>query len=316
MRSISSRSAALTRDRSDSSLRFNRSRTDSRSFVAVRTPTSAEKRISSSSASAASSSSLLAPTSALSRAMKPPRVLARPSASVRPASCSTNLRRASSWALFGAGARRGLLARGGLGQLARFLRRLGGLARLVVQLALRVGDCALVAIDLGLRAGRRRVARQRLARGLQLLSRLGQLVVRLLLARHALGGRSHLGHHHRQWRRRDSIRLRRWRRRFASHQRSRQQCDEQRRHHQRRDDDSNLQRINADQEQHLPLSGRTKPEARGYSGNAGGAFWLTASSGSGVAPPGCPATAAACHLRLLPVSTPQWVASESHATTW
>src|SRR3989441_787861 len=99
MRSISSRSADFTFPRSESSRRLSRSRTLSSNAVAVWTPTSAEKRISSSSESAASSSSLLAPMNAFKRAMKPPRVFARPSARVRPASRSASLRRASSPAL-------------------------------------------------------------------------------------------------------------------------------------------------------------------------------------------------------------------------
>src|SRR5207237_1131554 len=78
IRSTSSRNAAFTRETSDSSRRLRRSRTESSRAVAVRTPTSAEKRISSNSASVASSSSFAAPTKALRRAMKPPRVFAAP----------------------------------------------------------------------------------------------------------------------------------------------------------------------------------------------------------------------------------------------
>src|SRR5438270_4776090 len=105
MRSTSSRSAALTSVTSDSSRRLSRSRTDSSRRVAVRTPTSAEKRISSNSARVESSSSLAAPTKAFSRAMNPLRVFARPSASVRPASASASLRRASSCAARSAASR-------------------------------------------------------------------------------------------------------------------------------------------------------------------------------------------------------------------
>jgi hypothetical protein len=53
-----------------------------------------------------------------------------------------------------------------------------------------------------------------------------------------------------------------------------------------------------------------------HSGKDGGARVLTVSSGSGCAPPGCAATAAACHFRLLPVSTPHFAAPASQATTW
>ena len=71
--------ADFTFDKFDNSFRFSRSRTLSSNAVAVRTPTSAEKRISSSSPSAASSSSRAAPRNALSRAKKPPRVRWQPS---------------------------------------------------------------------------------------------------------------------------------------------------------------------------------------------------------------------------------------------
>ena len=97
--SISSRSAAFTLEGSVSSRRASRSRTDSRRCVAVCTPTSAEKRISSSSASMESSRALLVPRSALSRATNPPRVLASPSARVRPASASASFVRCASWAV-------------------------------------------------------------------------------------------------------------------------------------------------------------------------------------------------------------------------
>src|SRR5712691_5188349 len=119
IRSTSSRSAAFTRETSDSSRRLSRSRTESSRRVAVRTPTSAEKRISSSSASVASSSSLAAPTNALIRAMKPPRVLARPSASVRPASASASFRRASSCAARSAARRASSAARASASAFAR-----------------------------------------------------------------------------------------------------------------------------------------------------------------------------------------------------
>jgi len=61
---------------------------------------------------------------------------------------------------------------------------------------------------------------------------------------------------------------------------------------------------------------KARPACGCYSGNEGGALVLTASSGSGRAWTGREATAVACHLRRLPVSTPHLAAEASQATTW
>ena len=96
MREISWRSAAFSLDGSSSSRRFTRFRAPSRSEVAVFTPMSAVKRISSISASVDSSTWREPPKIPWSRAMKPPRVFSRPAASVRPASASARRRFSSS----------------------------------------------------------------------------------------------------------------------------------------------------------------------------------------------------------------------------
>jgi hypothetical protein len=168
--------------------------------------------------------------------MKPLRVLARPSARVRPVSCSTSF--------LCAGARLRLFPGSCLRQLARFFGGLGGLARLVFGLAAQVGDLALVAGQFRPGRCRRRVSRQRRARGLQRFLRRLQILPHSLLASDPLGRRGHFRHRDLQFFR---LFCRKLRRRLPRHQCAGDERNDQRRHHQHQDGDDDLRERESDQ---------------------------------------------------------------------